>query len=99
MEAVLDENGEEIRDPITHIPEVRIGAPGKRRHLGLIAQEVKAAIDKNNIKPEDFGPWILTDTEDENSDQALRYEEFIAILIKAVQELSEKVATLESKVL
>jgi hypothetical protein len=99
MEAVLDENGEEIRDPITHIPEVRIGAPGKRRHLGLIAQEVKEAIDKNNIDPKDFGPWILTDTENPDSDQALRYEEFISPIIKAIQELSAKVATLEAKMI
>ena len=99
LEPVLDKDGKEIRDPVTNKAEMQVGAPGKRKHFGLIAQEVKAAIDKNNIKPEDFGPWILTDTEDKNSDQALRYEEFIAILIKAVQELSEKVATLESKVL
>ena len=77
---------------------MQVGAPGKRKHFGLIAQEVKEAIDKNNIPAEHFGPWILTDKEDENSDQALRYEEFIAILIKAVQELSAKVATLESKI-
>ena len=97
MEEVLDENGNEIRDPVTHIPEVRIGAPGKRKHLGLIAQEVKEAIDKNNIDPKDFGPWILTDIENPDSDQALRYEEFISPMIKAIQELSAKVAVLESK--
>ena len=98
LEPVLDEDGKEIRDPITNKAEMQVGAPGKRKHFGLIAQEVKEAIDKNNIPAEHFGPWILTDKEDENSDQALRYEEFIAILIKAVQELSAKVATLESKI-
>lgn len=99
LEPVLDENGKEIRDPITNKAEMKTGAPGKRKHLGLIAQEVKQAIDKNNIDPKDFGPWILTNTEDPDSDQALRYEEFISPIIKAIQELSAKVAALESKMI
>jgi len=99
LEPVLDENGNDIRDPVTNKAEMKIGAPGKRKHLGLIAQDVKQAIDKNNIDPKDFGPWILTDTEDPDSDQALRYEEFISPIIKAIQELSAKVAALESKMI
>jgi len=34
---------------------------------------------------------------DPESEEALRYDEFIAPLIKAVQELSAKVAALEAK--
>ena len=68
---------------------------GTRTHWGLIAQEVKTAIDSAGV---DFAGWCLEDKTDSNSNQALRYEEFIAPLIKAVQELSAEVETLKAKV-
>lgn len=55
---------------------------GKRQHFGLIAQEVKAALPDGV----DFGGWALTDLEDQNSEQGLRYDQFIAPMIKAIQE-------------
>ena len=66
---------------------------GTRTHYGLLAQEVKAALPEGV----DFGGWVLTDKENPDSQQALRYDQFIAPLIKAVQELSAKVEALESK--
>ena len=66
---------------------------GTRTHYGLLAQEVKAALPDGV----DFGGWVLTDKENPDSQQALRYDQFIAPLIKAVQELSAKVAELEAK--
>jgi hypothetical protein len=39
----------------------------------------------------------LADKDDPDSTQGLRYGEFIAPLIKAVQELSQKVADLEAR--
>ena len=60
---------------------------GNRTHWGLIAQEVKEVIDKYGV---DFGGWILEDKDDPNSQQGLRYDQFIAPLIKAVQELSQQ---------
>jgi len=71
-----------------------VDKPGKRTHWGLIAQEVKAAADAAGV---DFGGWVLTDTNDPDSQQALRYDQFIAPLIKAIQELSERVELLEKK--
>ena len=68
---------------------------GTRTHWGLIAQEVKTAIDSAGV---DFAGWCLDDKNDSNSSQALRYSEFIAPLIKAVQELSAEVETLKAKV-
>jgi hypothetical protein len=44
-----------------------------------------------------FAGWVLADKDDSDSTQGLRYNEFIAPLIKAVQELSQKVADLEAK--
>jgi hypothetical protein len=56
---------------------------GKRQHFGLIAQEVKAALPDDI----DFGGWAITDLENPNSEQGLRYDQFIAPMIKAIQEL------------
>lgn len=68
--------------------------PGSRTHWGLIAQEVKAACDDLGI---DFGGWVLSDKDDPDSQQALRYDQFVAPLIRAVQELSVRVSYLENK--
>ena len=59
---------------------------------GLIAQEVKEAIDKHGLV--DFGGW---DIENSTGIQGVSQEMFIHPLIKAVQELSAKVEELEKK--
>ena len=69
---------------------------GVRFHYGLIAQEVKQTLTDQSI--DSFAGWCLASTGDSNSDQLLRYEEFIAPMIKAIQELSAKVTTLEQEV-
>jgi hypothetical protein len=66
--------------------------PGKRTHWGFLAQEVKKAADSCHV---DFGGWILSDKNDDDSQQALRYDQFIGPLVKAVQELSAEVASLK----
>lgn len=64
----------------------------KEKLYGMIAQEVKAALDKHNIT--DFGGWH----EDEvTKQQGISQEMFVYPLIKAVQELSAKVIELEKK--
>lgn len=68
---------------------------GNRTHYGLIAQEVKSTLDDLNIS--DFAGWVISDVDDPDGHQALRYEEFISPLIKAVQELTARVLALESK--
>lgn len=68
--------------------------PGTRTHWGLIAQEVKAATDAAGV---DFAGWTMDDPSDPESRQGLRYDQFIAPLIKAVQELSTEVQILKSK--
>lgn len=70
---------------------IQTKVPGVRTHYGLIAQEVKEAIDAAGI--EDFGGWL----EQEDETQALRYEQFISPLIKAVQELTARVKYLEEQ--
>lgn len=66
-----------------------------RYHYGLIAQEVKEAIDASGVA--DFGGWVKEDLLDPDSAEYLRYEELIAPLIKAVQQLTARVQALEAK--
>ena len=67
---------------------------GERVHYGLLAQQVKEVLPAGV----DFGGWILTDKNDPDSEQGLRYEEFISPLIKAVQELSEQNKSLVARI-
>ncbi len=101
---------------------------GTRTHYGLIAQEVKDTLDKNNIDTKDFAgfimskkqiPQIVTDEyvyldhelkekidtitkmvlieDNKEYNYALRYTEFISPMIKAIQDLSNKLEELENK--
>jgi hypothetical protein len=62
---------------------------GRRTHYGLIAQEVKDVLGTT-----DFGGYVY---DPETDQHALRYDQFVAPLIKAVQELSAKVQELEAR--
>jgi hypothetical protein len=65
-----------------------------RFHHGLIAQEVKAVLDAKGI---DFGGFQDHKVKGGDDVLSIGYEELIAPLVKAVQELSAKVTALESK--
>ncbi len=58
---------------------------GKRKHYGLIAQDVK-----ESLGIQDFGGYIY---DPESKVHGLRYTEFIAPLIKSVQEINNKIKT------
>lgn len=63
---------------------------GKRTHFGLIAQEVKEVLGE-----QDFGGYVY----DTKTDRyALRYDQFVSPLIKAVQELSQQVTQLTQRI-
>jgi hypothetical protein len=68
---------------------------GVRRHWGFIAQDVEESVNKAGV---DFGGWLLEDKDDPDSRQALRYDQFIAPLTKALQEAIAKIETLEAEV-
>jgi hypothetical protein len=72
-------------------------SPGIRYHHGLIAQDVKRVMDENNISVNDFAGWGKNNKDDPNSEQFLRYGEFISPLIKAIKELNSKIETLEAE--
>ena len=69
---------------------------GRRRHYGLIAQEVRDVLTQQGL--DDAAFWVLEDPANPNSQQALRYEELLAPLIRAVQELSTHLHTLQIEV-
>ncbi len=89
-EAEYDTEGNLLRAQVTE--KVVEPIAGKRTHYGLLTTNVKDAAGDR-----DFGGYIKTDIADPESEEALRYDQFIAPLIKAVQELSAKVAALEAK--
>jgi len=68
---------------------------GVRDHAGLLAQQVKAALDRAGIT--DWAGWGLDDKDDPASRQYLRYEEFIAPLIKSVHTVCDRLDSLEQR--
>ena len=69
---------------------------GSRRHAGLYAQEVAAALVAAGIDPATAGMWTRDNPADPDSRQGLRMDQFIAPLIRAVQQLAARVAALEA---
>ncbi|MCA8838007.1 MAG: tail fiber domain-containing protein, partial [Proteobacteria bacterium] len=67
-------------------------AKDKRKHTGLVAQDVKAVLDDLKINTKDFAGYISG----EDGKLGLRYHEFTAPMIKAIQELSARVEQLEA---
>ena len=61
---------------------------------GFIAQEVKTAIDAHSEIKDGFNFW----NEREDGSQEVAETALIPVLVKAIQELSAKVTTLEAKV-
>jgi hypothetical protein len=66
--------------------------PGRRLHHGFIAQEVKTTLD---ILGQDSGIFMeLNDGPDSIKGlNALRYDEFISPIVKAIQELNKVIET------
>ena len=72
----------------------------KRTHYGLIAQEIETVLSAISKPATDFAGFCKDEVDEDGKSitpiYALRYTEFIAPIIKAIQELSAKVAALES---
>ena len=70
------------------------GASG-RTHTGLVAQDVEQALRECGLTGKDFAAFVKTPREDGGADYGLRYEELIALCIRQVQRLRERVRKLE----
>ena len=72
-----------------------------RTHLGMIAQDVEAALEHVGIDTTDFAGFIKYQKENEAGNAraeygyGLRYEEFIPLCIDQIQKLKARVAALE----
>ena len=64
----------------------------EKESYGVIAQELKAALDELDIRFDGLGYT------EEHDAYRIGYDELIAPIIKAIQELSDRVTTLEEKV-
>lgn len=64
---------------------------GRRKHLGLVAQEVKTALDGLSL---DCGLYTYDSSIDRHS---LRYDQFLAPVIKAIQELDARIEDLSRR--
>lgn len=74
-----NEAGEEVTQKVTRYREV----PGNRYHTYYLAQEVKAALDSVADRwpqASNFALWLLSDVEDVDSIQMIRYEQMIPII-------------------
>jgi hypothetical protein len=89
---VRDSDGKYLKDKNGNV--IYEERPGVRTHWGLIAQEVKQAVDSSGV--EDFAGWVKDDMSDPDSMQSLAYEQFISPIIKAIQELSQRLDALEA---
>ena len=88
------------RKAIAEIQQRRLGParesrmarrPGRRYHYGFIAQEVKEALDFVGVDADSVAFWKVAS----DGRQALSYTELIAPLLRAVQELADRVEELE----
>jgi hypothetical protein len=91
-EVVKDEEGNPILDEEGNEKTESVITPreGKRTHYGLIAQEVEAVLGDK-----DFGGFIR---DEETDTRGLRYDQFVPLLIKAIQEQQSQIEELKTKV-
>ena len=80
-------------DDLVQKSPIATDVAGVRNHYGLLAQEVKTVLGDT-----DFGGWVLEDTDDADSVQSLRYDQFVAPLIKAIQEQQTIIEALTARV-
>lgn len=66
-----------------------------RTHTGLVAQDVEQALRECGLTGKDFAAFVKTPREDGGADYGLRYEELIALCIRQIQMLRERVRKLE----
>ncbi len=73
-----------------------------RKHLGLIAQDVKQSMEENNISQSELALYCSWIAQDENGVDkeicGLRYGEFIPLAIYEIQTLKQKIKTLETEI-
>lgn len=70
-----------------------------RTHLGLIAQDVEEALEAAGLTSLDFAGFVKSPDEEAEGGYlySLRYEEFVALCVREIQRLGQRVRELEGK--
>ena len=91
---VTSPRGNKLRLHVEHI------ANNKRRHLGLIAQEVQEALADEGIPESDFAALCTEPPGEERPDglYTLRYGEIQIMAIAKIQQMAEEIAKLKEQV-
>ena len=70
----------------------------ERNHQGLIAQEVAKTLEKHGVDKNKFGGLDIQKTDEYNDFHAMSYEQLIAPMIKAIQELKAEIEELKKQI-
>ena len=70
----------------------------EREHQGLIAQQVAETVEKHGIDKNTFGGLDIQKTEKYDDLHGMSYDQFVAPLIKAIQEQQEQIESLQSEI-
>jgi len=70
----------------------------EREHQGLIAQQVAETVEKHGINKNTFGGLDIQKTEKYDDFHGMSYDQFIAPLIKAIQEQQAQIEALQSEI-
>ncbi len=89
---VKNEDGTTSREQVTITEEVTRSFTHHRKHHGFIAQQVLQSLTECNMISEDFAGYVDPKVNGDDGPLHLNYSEFIAPLIKSVQELHAKTA-------
>lgn len=69
-----------------------------RYHMGLIAQDIKETLDELEISTNDFAGYVDSSVNEPGINTlGLNYTQFIAPIIRSIQELSQKINDIESR--
>lgn len=83
---------DELFDRLRPVTYKFIDGTSNRTHMGMIAQEIEALLEDLNISTTDFAAFVKSHVQDEETGEysdryALRYGEFIPLLIYEVQQI------------
>ena len=70
----------------------------EREHQGLIAQQVAETVEKHGIDKNTFGGLDIQKTEKYDDFHGMSYDQFVAPLIKAIQEQQTQIEALQSEI-
>ena len=85
-------------DMLDQIKPVRFkmkNGSSERYHIGFIAQDVKNAMEVNEIEAKDFAGWCKDTDNNGNEIQMLRYIEFIGLMLEKIKRLEQRIKKFE----